>query len=65
MGRWDMGDRNYDLSTLGQVGKDLERDYGRINSCEVLALGNGFDKHMKVGTPCPQNWSFYLAFYLT
>jgi len=26
MGRWDTGDRNYDLSTLGQVGKDLERD---------------------------------------
>jgi len=26
MGRWDTSDRNYDLSTLGQVGKDLERD---------------------------------------
>jgi len=26
MGRWDTSDRNYDLSTLGQVGKDLEGD---------------------------------------
>jgi len=29
MGRWDTGDRNCDLSTLGQVGKDLERDLRR------------------------------------
>ena len=26
MGRWDTAVRNYKLSTLGQVGKDLERD---------------------------------------
>ena len=29
MGRWDTAIRNYKLSTLGQVGKDFERDLRR------------------------------------
>jgi len=39
MGMWDTDDRNYNLLTLGQVGKDLEKRFmGRMGPCEVKDL---------------------------